>query len=77
MRSPVKAAGFTPRFAQLDKKVLRYFGVFEELLDPAIVGSAPAGKFECAALIQRGSWKCVACDSYTESFFGVAHLCPF
>ena len=44
VRSPVKAAGFTPRFAQLDKKVLRYFGVFEELLDPAIVGSAPAGK---------------------------------
>jgi len=41
-QSPVKAAGFTPRFAQLDKKVLRYFGVFEELLDPAIVGSAPA-----------------------------------
>ena len=41
--SPIKQQGFTPRFAQLDKKVLRYFGVFEELLDPAIVGSAPAG----------------------------------
>jgi hypothetical protein len=36
---------FTPRFAQLDKKVLRYYGVFEDLLDPAVVGSSPAGKF--------------------------------
>ena len=41
--SKVKPAGYTPRFAQLDKKVLRFFGVFEELLDPAVIGSAPAG----------------------------------
>jgi hypothetical protein len=38
-----KSDGFTPRFVQLDKKVLRYSAVLEEILDPAVVGSAPIG----------------------------------
>ena len=77
MRSPVKAAGFTPRFAQLDKKVLRYFGVFEDLLDPAIVGNAPAGKFEYAVLVQRLTQVCSLRLVHGIFFLVLLHLCPF
>ena len=52
----MKPAGYTPRFAQLDKKVLRFFGVFEELLDPAVVGSAPAGLLIFYLRLREQAW---------------------
>lgn len=40
-RSKQSQGGFTPRFVALDKKVLRYYGYFEDYVDPAVIGSAP------------------------------------
>ncbi|EKX54321.1 hypothetical protein GUITHDRAFT_99798 [Guillardia theta CCMP2712] len=41
-KNPLQSeSSFTPRYALLDKKVLRYYGVYVDTVDPSVIGSAP------------------------------------